>query len=319
MTPEGDKSELACEAKGLDRRFGPLQAVSGIGLRLCRGEVLALLGPNGAGKTTTLSMLTGNLAPHAGRVFINGCDLAAAPRAAKRALGYLPEQPPLYPEMTVDAYLRWCARLHGVRRSQCSQAVAAVRERTGLADVGKRLIAHLSKGYRQRVGIAQAIVHRPALIVLDEPTAGLDPVQSHETRELIGSLRETAGVIFSTHLLAEASTVADRVAIIYRGRIAHETRLGEAAGSQRERVFRLELARPPAAERLRDVAGVAEAAPRARGEFLVTATAGADPREALARTAIENDWGLLALAPYRPSLEDVFFRIVHADDGKAAA
>ncbi|MGH8273278.1 MAG: ATP-binding cassette domain-containing protein [Gammaproteobacteria bacterium] len=308
---------LVCEANALARHFGPLVAVNEVSLTVRRGEVLALLGPNGAGKTTTLSMITGNLAPHAGTVRIGGHDLAGSPRAAKAALGYLPEHPPLYPDMSVEGYLRWCARLHGVARAERSRAVAETRQRAGLADVGKRLIAHLSKGYRQRVGIAQAIVHRPALVVLDEPTAGLDPVQSRETRALIRKLAETAGVIFSTHQLAEASAVADRVAIIHRGRIAHAADLAE--GDETPREFHLELARPPAPERLRTVPGVAEVTALEPGGFRLLAAPGADPREALARAALEEDWGLLALAPQRPSLEDIFFRIVHSGEERAAA
>jgi ABC-2 type transport system ATP-binding protein len=313
MTTELRQNELVCEATTLGRRFGPLRAVSNLSVAVRRGEVLALLGPNGAGKTTTLSMLTGNLAPHAGSVRIAGHDLAAAPRAAKRALGYLPEQPPLYADMSVDAYLRWCARLHGLRRSECRRAATEAGARAGLGEVGGRLIGHLSKGYRQRVGIAQAIVHRPALVVLDEPTTALDPVQSRAARALIRGLAESAAVIFSTHLLGEASAVADRVAIIHRGRIAHEARLDEALLETTQ--FRLELARPPPPERLHRVPGVAEATALAPRGFLVTAAPGADPRDALSRAALNGDWGLLALTPQQPSLEDIFLAIVHEGDG----
>ncbi|MGH8225811.1 MAG: ABC transporter ATP-binding protein [Gammaproteobacteria bacterium] len=311
--PAGD---VLIEATGLARRYGALWAVRGINLRVRRGEVLALLGPNGAGKTTTLSMLTGNLAPHAGAARISGHDLLAAPHAAKRALGYLPEHPPLYPEMSVNAYLAWCAHLRGVPRAACRAAVAEARARCGLDAEGKRLLGHLSKGYRQRAGIAQAIVHKPTVIVLDEPTVGLDPVQIREMRGLIRSLANDAALIVSTHQLAEASEVASHIAILDRGRIVHEARLDESPIEAMR--LRLELARPPAPERIVALSGVTDVSPLAEGAFLVTAETGADPREALAAAALAEGWGLLALAPHRASLEELFMAIVSGEREAAA-
>ncbi len=308
--------DVLIEAQGLARRYGALWAVRGVNLRVRRGEVLALLGPNGAGKTTTLSMLTGNLAPHAGRVRIAGHDLLAAPRAAKRALGYLPEHPPLYPEMSVNAYLGWCARLRGVARAARGTAVVEARARCGLDTEGKRLLGHLSKGYRQRVGVAQAIVHKPTVVVLDEPTVGLDPVQIREMRGLIRALADDAALIVSTHLLAEAGEIASHVAILDHGRIVHESRLDEAPFDARQ--FRLELARPPTPDRLSALPGVAGVTSLADGVFLILAETGADPRETLAQSALAEGWGLLALAPHRASLEELFMRIV-SGDRKAAA
>ncbi|MDN5864820.1 MAG: ABC transporter ATP-binding protein [Gammaproteobacteria bacterium] len=309
-------AEPVCSAQGLTRRFGAVEAVRDLSLEIRRGEVVALLGPNGAGKTTTLSMLTDNLAPHGGRVWIGGHDLAAAPLAAKKSLGYLPEQPPLYPEMRVDAYLSCCAALHGIKRGARSRAVEDACVRTSLGEVKTRLIGHLSKGYRQRVGLAQAIVHRPEFVVLDEPTSGLDPVQSRETRKLIRGLADQAGVLFSTHLLAEVAPIADRAAIIHHGRIACETSL-DGADTPQGRQFHLELARPPKVEHIARLPGIAEVEAIGPKGFLVTAAAGADPRDSLARAALAEQWGLLALGPEQASLEALFLGILHAQEDGA--
>ena len=292
------------EVEGIERRYGRLTAVAGVSFEAAPGEVLALLGPNGAGKSTALAILSGNLAPHGGRVRIAGHDLLSQPRAAKRRLGYLPERPPVYPELTVTEYLRFCARLRGIRRSGLDRAVREAAERTEVAAVGGRLIGHLSKGYQQRVGIAQAIVHRPSVIVLDEPTVGLDPVQIRHIRTLIGELAGDAAIIVSTHLLPEAGEIASRLVILNRGRVAYRGPIASAPSDPRR--LRIELARPPQTERLSALPGVARAEPAGAGAFLVTAAPGADPRTALARAALDQDWGLLALTPYAPSLEEIF-------------
>ncbi len=167
--------EVLVQVEGLTRRYGDIRAVDDLSFTLARNQILGFLGPNGAGKSTTMRMLAGVLAPDAGRIVIDGSDLLDQPRQAKQAIGYLPEQPPLYRELTVDEQLRYSARLHGLDRAASRAAVARIKERCGLAEVGRRLIGNLSKGYRQRVGIAQAILHEPPVIVLDEPTIGLDP------------------------------------------------------------------------------------------------------------------------------------------------
>lgn len=190
-------------AKHLSRRFGALLAVDDVSFELRRGEVLGFLGPNGAGKTTTMELLTGNLAPGAGHVEINGTAMADEPKRARALLGYLPEKPPLYPELTVDEYLDFCARLHRVAKRERSKAIARTRERCGLQDTGKRLLGNLSKGYQQRVGIAQAILHTPEVVILDEPTVGLDPIQIRHIRQLIAEIGADHSVILSTHILPE--------------------------------------------------------------------------------------------------------------------
>ncbi|MCX7185399.1 MAG: ABC transporter ATP-binding protein [Nitrosospira sp.] len=206
-------------ARGLCRNFGNYTAVCEINLELRRGEVLGFLGPNGAGKTTTMRMLTGNLAPSAGSVEICGIDLLDRPRDAKARIGYLPETPPLYRELTVDEYLRLAARLHRVSNADLRIALAEAKQRCGLNDVGRQLIGSLSKGYQQRVGIAQAIIHNPDVVILDEPTVGLDPNQMREIRTLIRELGAERSVILSTHILPEVESVCDRVQIMHQGRM----------------------------------------------------------------------------------------------------
>jgi ABC-2 type transport system ATP-binding protein len=205
-------------ARKLSRRYGTRVAVDLLDLDLHPGEVLGLLGPNGAGKSTTMQILSGNLAPSSGSVEICGVDLSEQPEAAKANLGYLPEIPPLYRELKVREFLRLAARLHRVPKAGLDVAVSRALQCCGLDEVGQRLIGGLSKGYRQRVGIAQAIVHSPSVIILDEPTAGLDPLQIREIRELIATLGRTHSVILSTHILAEAEALCDRVLILREGR-----------------------------------------------------------------------------------------------------
>ncbi len=309
-----ERSEPVIHAEHLERRYGRLRAVAGLSLSVKRGEILALLGPNGAGKTTTLSMLTGNLAPHAGRILIAGYDLAESPRQAKRALGYLPEIPPLYPELTVTEYLRFCARLHGYGRKDARTAATATCARCGLEEVASRLTGHLSKGYQQRLGIAQAIVHRPEVIVLDEPTVGLDPVQIRSTLALIRDLAADAAVIVSTHLLNEAATVASRVAIMAHGRIVHET-AGDTGATRR---LRIECARPPARDRLARIKGIKSVETTAPGVFVLELSADSDPHAELLRSAVEEDWGLTAMAAVHTSLEDTFLAALGTRPGEAA-
>lgn len=213
-----DNQNVLVAATGLSRYYSNHCAVDRIDVHLHKGEVLGLLGPNGAGKSTTMQMLTGNLAPSVGEIQINGIDLLDEPHKAKQQIGYLPEQPPVYRDLTVDEYLYYCARLRNVAASQRKEAVERASERCGLQEVGKRLIGNLSKGFRQRVGIAQAILHNPAVVILDEPTVGLDPIQIREIRRLIRELGQEHGIILSTHILPEVQAVCDRVQILNRGK-----------------------------------------------------------------------------------------------------
>jgi len=213
------------------RRLAGRTIVDGVTFSLDRGSVLGLLGVNGAGKSTTLRVIAGLLAPSAGKVLFDGCDLHDEPALARR-LGYLPETPPLYAELRVDEYLTFCARLHGMRTADAHKAVDRVIERCGLGEVRRRLCGNLSKGFAQRVGIAQAIVHDPDLIVLDEPASGLDPVQAASIRKLVSELGRDRAVILSTHLLHDVTACCARVAILHRGRLRHDGALAELTDTQ---------------------------------------------------------------------------------------
>jgi ABC-2 type transport system ATP-binding protein len=202
------------EVRNLTKRYGPFTAVDDVSFKAERGEILGFLGPNGAGKTTTMRILTGYMPPTDGHATVAGFDVLDKPIEAKRRTGYLPETPPLYPDMTVRDYLDFCARIKGVPRADRRTQVTAVMERTRIADMAKRHCAKLSKGYRQRVGLAQALLHNPDVLILDEPTAGLDPKQIIETRRLIKELGGDHTVILSTHILPEVSQTCNRIVII---------------------------------------------------------------------------------------------------------
>jgi ABC-2 type transport system ATP-binding protein len=308
-------AETLIEARGLTRRFGPNLAVDNLDLRLAQGEILGLLGPNGAGKSTTMKMLTGNLAPTSGEVRIKGRSLAESPTAAKQSLGYLPEQPPVYPELNVDEYLAFCASLHGVPSKDRAGAIASAKRDCGLTDVGRRLIGNLSTGYQQRVGLAQAIIHRPPVVVLDEPTVGLDPNQIREIRSLIRDLGKNHSVILSSHILPEIQVVCGRVAIIHRGKLVYDAPEDSNLGAGGIVVG---LMRPPSESGLQGIAGVASVSALGDGRFRVIPADGADPREALAAAAAKNDWGLIELARETRTLEDLFTRLTTGDHAGAA-
>ena len=314
-----DSREVLIEARGLSRRYGPTLAVEQLNLSLRQGEVLGLLGPNGAGKSTTMKMLTGNLAPSAGEVLIKGEPLRESPKRAKRHLGYLPEQPPVYPELSVDEYLRFCAGLHGIERKALADALATAKRACGLADVGSRLIGNLSKGYQQRVGIAQAIIHRPPVVILDEPTVGLDPIQIREIRALIAELGKSHSVILSSHILPEIQAVCDRVMIIARGRVVFNEPL--LAGDEQASII-VGLKRPPPLEALTAIAGIEAASVLGNGpdhgRFLITALRGTDPREALALAPAGGGWGLVELHAQQRTLEEIFVELTSGDLRAAA-
>ena len=295
------------EVHNLTRRYGALTAVDDLSFRIESGEVAALLGPNGAGKTTTLRMLTGCLGTTAGRVVIDGHDLRTEPDAARASLGYLPEVPPLYLDMTVRAYLDHAARLRRVPSRARAEGVDKALERADLADVAGRLIAHLSKGFRQRVGIAQALVHDPAVLILDEPTSGLDPAQMAQVRLLIDRLRGDHTVLLSTHLLSEATASCDRVLIVVGGRLVAdgtEEQLRARTGAGPRFGLRVERDPGPCAEQIAGLPGVEDV--RVDGDRLVVQLeAGPELRPLVHELAAR--FGLLESVPL-DGLEHLFDR-----------
>lgn len=308
--------ETTLAARNLTRRFGKLKVIHGVSLELRRGEVLGLLGHNGAGKTTTLQMLTGCLLPDGGNIEVCGIDLLRQPVLAKAQLGYLPETPPLYRELSVNNYLTFAARLRGIKPADVPAALALARQRCGLEAAGKKTIATLSKGYQQRVGIAQAIIHQPAVIVLDEPTVGLDPAQIREIRSLIRELGDHSSVILSTHLLGEVESVCDRVEIMHRGRLiygdtsAHMQQYGHISG------FIINLRNPPETSVLAGIAGVSSVEQMTPTRFRVLHTPDSNPGDALLQLSAQHGWQLDQLTPLQATLEDVFVKIT---DTEAAA
>ncbi|MGI9303973.1 MAG: ABC transporter ATP-binding protein [Gammaproteobacteria bacterium] len=307
-------ADTLVETRDVSRYYGEHCAVSDLNLRLVQGDVLGLLGPNGAGKSSTLHMLSGNLAPSTGQISIGGVDLLDSPKQAKSKLGYLPERPPLYLDLTVDEFLGFCAQLHKIASADVSGAVSDVKARCGLGDTGRRLIGNLSKGYQQRVGIAQAIIHRPAVIILDEPTAGLDPIQIHEIRELLRALAADHSVILSTHFLPEVQTVCNRVQIIHEGRTVFADTL-ESLAQQHSAAATTVVCfdNPPGAETLGTLDGVANVDTLGHGRFRLHHE-GNDVADGITQAAVANRWGLNELIPEHNSLEQIFMELVHSEE-----
>jgi ABC-2 type transport system ATP-binding protein len=315
-------SEITVSAQALTRVYGSHRAVRDVSLTLRRGEVLGLLGPNGAGKTTTMKMITGNLAPSSGEVHVCGIDMVERPTQAKSRIGYLPEVPPLYKELKVNEYLRLAGRLHRVGKSAIRAAVERARQRCGLDDMGNRLIGSLSKGYQQRVGIAQAIIHEPDVIILDEPTVGLDPNQIREIRALIRDLGNDHSVILSTHILPEVEAVCDRVQILHRGEQVFSDSITGLKQFRGGGTLQVGLRNPPDAAALSAAALGAEVEPIGANQFRVRPRQDADPTDALVRAAVEKGWGLYQLQPAQASLEEVFVQLTQneeQDTGESAA
>jgi ABC-2 type transport system ATP-binding protein len=290
----------------LSRRYGEIRVVDEISFALNRGQILGFLGLNGAGKSTTMRMLAGVLAPDGGRIVIDGADLLDQPRRAKQALGYLPEQPPLYPELTVDEQLRYSARLHGLDRAASRRAMEWVREQCGLAAVGRRLTGNLSKGYRQRVGIAQALLHDPPVLILDEPTSGLDPLQAREIRNLIRELGQERGVILSTHLLSEVQAICTHVQIMQAGRLVYASALADLRQRRQSTCLRIGLNAPPPVTVLAQLPAVTRIEDLGEGRFRLHHASGAAPSAVLLEQARAGGWELWELLPENASLEQIF-------------
>lgn len=308
------------EVENLSKRYGPTLAVSGVSFTVQKGEVLGFLGPNGAGKTTTMRVITGFLPPTEGKVRVVGFDVAEQPLEAKRHTGYLPETPPVYPDMTVAEYLEFVARIKGVSRRDIRTRLDEVTEKCAVGNVRNRQIGKLSKGYRQRVGLAQALIHNPDVLVLDEPTAGLDPKQIIETRELIKGLAGQHTVILSTHILPEVSKTCQRVVVINAGQIV-------AVGTPDELTRRLQgfetvlvtVEGPSAAiiEKFQRVSGVNRVETHESSDGRVTLEIHSekekDVRAELARVTVESGWKLYELKTGGLSLEEIFLKLTTKD------
>ena len=304
------------EVQHLTKRYGPVTAVDDISFSVERGEILGFLGPNGAGKTTTMRVLTGYMPPTDGKAIVAGYDVFEQPIEAKRRTGYLPETPPLYPDMSVRDYLSFVARIKGVPRSERKARIDEMLHKTHIADMANRLCGKLSKGYRQRVGLAQALMHNPDVLILDEPTAGLDPKQIIETRQLIKGLAGDHTIILSTHILPEVSQTCQRVVIINRGKVVAvdtpDNLTARLRGSE-TMYLQVDSAGADVASVLQRVSGVTRVAIADSKQqivgYEVDSEAGRDVRRELAAAIVGRGWGLLEMRPMRMSLEEIFLHV----------
>ena len=305
--------DILISVNALSRYYGELCAVNNVSFTVERGEVLGFLGPNGAGKSTTMQIISGVMTASSGSVSIAGFDIMDHPKAAKTQIGFLPEQPPLYLDLTVDEYLCYAAQLRGLRRSATGAAVTHSKQRCGLETSGQRLIKNLSKGFQQRVGIAQAIIHAPAVIILDEPTAGLDPIQIREIRQLIRELGRDHSVILSTHILPEVQTVCNRVLIIHEGRLVLDQKLDNLTSADRERKMQITFKRPPSRDALAAIGGIDRVEPLDPQRFRISFKPDSDVLDALTQRASSSCWGLCAMVPETDSLEEIFMRLTSSE------
>ena len=313
------------EVQHLTKRYGRVTAVDDVSFRVERGEILGFLGPNGAGKTTTMRILTGFIPATEGKAIVAGFDVFDQPVEAKRRTGYLPETPPLYPDMSVAEYLGFVAKIKGVPASERRQRIQQVMERTRIDDMATRLCSRLSRGYRQRVGISQALIHNPDVLILDEPTAGLDPKQIIETRQLDKELAGTHTIILSTHILPEVSQTCDRVVIINKGHVVAidtpDNLTARLRGSE-TMYLQVDADGADAGVALGRIAGVTRVVESDRKAgfvgYEVDSETGHDVRRELAKVVVSQGWALLELRPMRMSLEDIFLTLT-TEDAPAAA
>ena len=302
----------------VSKRYGYHTALDDVTFHVKKGEILAFLGPNGAGKTTTMRILTCFMPQSEGSATVAGFDCLDQPMDVKRHLGYLPEIPPLYPELTVDEYLTFVGRLKRLPPQRLASRRSRVIDQVGLGDVHHRVIGHLSKGYRQRVGLAQALIHDPPVLILDEPTVGLDPKQIIEIRELIKSLAGSHTIILSTHILPEAMAICDRVVIIHQGRIVAEDapdRLSSRLRQSEKMSLTVKQPQPDWLERLGTLPGVLDVQPTADPNTgIIDCELGQDLREKLSQFVVGQGYGLLELKPLSLSLEEVFLQLTHQEE-----
>ncbi|TKS58148.1 MAG: MFS transporter [Nitrospira sp.] len=307
------------DVQNITKRYGHHTAIDRVTFSVAKGEVLAFLGPNGAGKTTAMRILACFMPATEGTARVAGFDCADQPLEVKRRIGYLPETPPVYQELTVTEYLTFVGRLRGMVGRNLTSALDQSIGRLELGSVRQRLIGNLSRGYRQRVGLAQALLHDPPVLILDEPTVGLDPKQIIEIRELIKSLAGSHSVILSTHILPEATAVCQRVVIISGGRIvAEDTPEQLSARLRQSEKISVTLKTPPAdcETKLRAIPGILNIFPgQTTGNFLIECALGRDLRDEIARVVASNQWGLLELRTISMTLEDVFLHLTRHEEG----
>jgi len=307
---------LLIEAENLSRYYDQHCAVNDVSFSLAKGEVLGFLGPNGAGKTTTMQMLCGNLAPSSGEIRINGFDLLDNPKQAKHCLGYLPDTPPLYKELTVDEFLTYCGQLHGLNSKSIRPALDLAKSRCGLNHVAHRLITNLSKGYQQRVGIAQAILHNPEIIILDEPTVGLDPIQIKEIRALIKALGNDHGIILSTHILSEVQESCTHVQIINQGQLILKETIAGLNQRMNTGSIKITTRSTVDLEQISSINGIHSIEELANNSYLIHHTHDDNPVELIAKTIVDAGWGLMELSPVKQTMEDIFISLTTNKESK---
>ncbi len=307
-------SDTLISVKNLSRNYGNFCAVNNIDFEVKRGQILGFLGPNGAGKTTTMQMITGTLAPTTGQISLAGYDLLDHPIQAKTAIGYLPEQPPVYKEMQVDEYLLFCAKLHHIPNSAIAYSVNHTIEQCGLNSVSRRLISNLSKGYQQRVGIAQAIIHNPQVVILDEPTIGLDPIQIREIRALIRRLGEEHSVILSTHILPEVQAVCSHVQIINRGQLILNDTIDGLLNQMQSTHLQVGFHNPPDIKKIQKIQFVESVEIVKDNKIRIQHSIENSPVESLVEQSVTNSWGLYELIPEQRTLEQIFVDLTNANE-----
>jgi gliding motility-associated transport system ATP-binding protein len=310
-----DGSEYAIEVVDLNKFYGPFHALKDLSFNVRRGEVLGFLGPNGAGKTTTMRILTGYMPPTTGEAYVAGYDVFDESLQVREHIGYLPESVPLYTDMSVYDYLTFAARLHHV--GDVDDAVERAMEMVNIEDRADTLIGKLSKGYRQRVGIAQAIVHEPDVLIMDEPTIGLDPKQIIEVRELIKSLGKEHTILLSTHILPEVSQTCSRVVIINNGQIVAEDtpeHLGARLRGAEQIFLKVVHPKPEIPSQLEKIRGVLAVRPGDEAAYEIETTLNTDRRAEIAEMAVQRGWGLLELRPVGFSLEDIFLQLTTTEE-----
>ena len=305
------------QAKALTKLYGSRKAICDVSFTINKGEIVGFLGPNGAGKTTTMKILTGYMPPNQGEVYLDGLDISKEPFLAKKKLGYLPEAPPVYTDMIVEDYLRYTAKLKLCPKPDISKSVETAIERVGLQSVKKRLIQNLSKGFKQRLGLAQALVNNPDILILDEPTVGLDPKQVIEMRGILKKLRGDHTIILSTHILSEAQVTCDRVIIINEGNIIAEeslSSLSEKMQAKRRILLRVKKPSSRLLSDLKKIEGVLSVSENNKETFILDVGRGDQINEAAAQAVISNSCGLIELKEEGFNLEELFIRLTEGKE-----